>query len=113
MGSGSLSGSPPVPGATVKSSEKREKLVRVELNRIRDPSGVHPSTMSGEGWNVTRLGTPPSLGTVNTSTLPSYSPVKAIWEPSGENFGFVFTPAPAVIRLASPPSRGTLQRSPA
>src|SRR5271163_345312 len=113
MGSGSLSGIPPAPGATVKSSKNREKLLRGEVNRIRDPSGVHPSTTSGEGWYVTRFGTPPSAGIVNTSTLPSYSPVKAIWEPSGENFGFVFEPAPAVSRLASPPVRGTLQRSPA
>src|ERR1035438_5635093 len=111
MGSGSLSGRPPAPGATVKSSEKREKLVRLDVNRIRDPSGVQPSTMSGEGWNVTRLGTPPCAGIVKTSTLPSYSLVKAIWEPSGENFGFVFRPPPAVSCLASPPARGTLQSS--
>src|SRR5271156_6845072 len=111
MGMGSLSGRPPEPGAAVKSSEKREKLVRVEVNRIREPSGVQPSTTSGEGWNVIRFGTPPWAGTVKTSTLPSYSAVKAIWEPSGENFGFVFKPAPAVSRLASPPLRGTLQSS--
>src|SRR6184192_1835859 len=34
-------------------------------------------------------------------------------EPSGENLGSVSTPTPEVRRLASPPERLTLQRSPA
>ena len=35
-----------------------------------------------------RLGTPPVAGTVKTSMLPSYSPVKASVLPSGEKMGW-------------------------
>ena len=60
-----------------------------------------------------RLGTPPTEGVVNTSVLPSYSPVKAIAEPSGEKWGSLSTPTPVVSRVARPPLRDTVQMSPA
>src|SRR4030042_27421 len=79
----------------------------------RDVGDVHPRTMSGAGGQVSRRGSPPSAGMTKTSTLPSYSPVKAIREPSGEKTGLVSTPGPEVILWDAPPSRGTFQRSPA
>src|SRR5215472_11079399 len=48
-----------------------------------------------------------------TSVLPSYSPVKAIQRPSGENFGAYSLPMPFVSLAASPPSRETIHKSPA
>ena len=80
---------------------------------MRFPSGVHPRTLSCAGCHVSRLGTPPTEGMTNTSTLPSYSPLKAISDPSGEKTGLFSAPAPTVSLLASPPSRPTLHRSPA
>jgi len=50
---------------------------------------------------------------VNTSTLPSYSPVKAIVPPSGEKIGMASSPTPFVNREARPPVRATVHRSPA
>src|SRR5262245_12335038 len=47
------------------------------------------------------------------SVLPSYSPEKAILEPSGEKCGLLSTPGELVRRMARPPSRGTDQMSPA
>src|SRR5688500_18265957 len=47
------------------------------------------------------------------SVLPSYWPVKATTEPSGEDKGLASTPAALVKRVASPPERGTCHRSPA
>jgi len=111
MCSGSFSGRPPS-SPTVNSSENREYAVRPEAKSTRLPSGVHPITASGAGCQVRRLGSPPSAGITNTSTLPSYSPVKAMRVPSGENDGLVSTPGPAVSLRAVPPSRGTLHRSP-
>ena len=87
--------------------------MRGELKMMRLPSGVQPSARSGEGCQVSLFGTPPAAGTTKTSTLPSYSPVKAMSLPSGENTGSVSVPAPLVRRAASPPSRGTLHKSPA
>ncbi len=49
---------------------------------------------------------------VNTSTLPSYSPVNAMVLPSGEKAASVSMPVPPVSRVATPPCRGTLHRSP-
>src|SRR3954464_3299957 len=111
IGSGSTSGSPPS-AATVYSCVYRDWLKRLERNRTRVPSGVQPTTRSASGWYVSRLGTPPVTGTVNTSTLPSYSPVKANVLPSGENTGSLSKPGPDVRREATPPSRPTCQRSP-
>ncbi len=111
MCSGSLSGSPPS-RPTVNSSEKREYAVRVEAKSTRLPSGVQPMTVSAAGCHVSRFGSPPEAGITKTSTLPSYSPVKAMRLPSGEKDGLVSTPGPAVRRRAAPPSRGTLHRSP-
>src|SRR5262249_30305406 len=51
-------------------------------------------------------------GITYTSVLPSYCPVKAIEEPSGEKQGFVSMPALVVSRVATPPSRPTVHRSP-
>ena len=62
---------------------------------IRLPSGVQPRTRSGAGCQVSRFGTPPEAGTTKTSTLPSYSPVKAMRVPSGENAGSVSLPGSA------------------
>src|SRR5262245_29444019 len=47
-----------------------------------------------------------------TSVLPSYCPVNAIIEPSGEKHGLVSMPALVVSRVASPPSRPTVHKSP-
>ena len=60
-----------------------------------------------------RLGTPPVAGTVKTSVLPSYSPEKASVPPSGENAALLSAPAPAVRRVAMPPLRLTVHKSPA
>jgi hypothetical protein len=60
-----------------------------------------------------RLGTPPAAGTVNTSVLPSYSPENASVAPSGENAALLSVPAPAVSRVAIPPLRLTVHKSPA
>src|SRR5215471_3908147 len=111
-GNGSRSSTPPSAG-TVNISEKREYAVRDEVKIMCLPSGIHPRTRSGAGCHVNRFGTPPDAGTTNTSTLPSYSPVNATFVPSGENTGSVSVPVPLVSRTASPPSRETLQRSPA
>src|SRR5260370_3797862 len=112
LGNGSFSSTPPSAG-TVNISAKREYAALGELKTMRLPSGVQPRTRSGAGCQVSLFGTPPEAGTTKTSTLPSYSPVKAMRVPSGENAGSVSLPLPLVRRTASPPSRGTLQRSPA
>ncbi|MEY4071826.1 MAG: hypothetical protein RL721_2440 [Candidatus Eisenbacteria bacterium] len=54
---------------------------------MESPSGVHSTIWSYAEWNVSRVGTPPPAGIVNTSGLPSYSPVNAMRVPSGENRG--------------------------
>ncbi len=46
-----------------------------------------------------------------TSRLPSYSPVNAICDPSGENFGKYSVPGCVVNRLAIPPAAGATHRS--
>src|SRR6185436_19702032 len=65
------------------------QVARLEENRIDLPSGVQPSTRSAPGCHVSRFGSPPSAGTTYTSTLPAYSPLKAIHLPSGEKCGLV------------------------
>ena len=97
----------------MNSFSKYWKLVRVEWNSTDWPSGVQPATWSSAGCQVSRRGTPPVASTTYTSTLPSYSPVNATSEPSGEKYGSVSRPTPLVRRRASPPSRPTIQRSPA
>src|ERR1700687_4560996 len=77
------------------------------------PSGVQPRTISFDGWNVSRFGSPPSADITYTSGLPSYSPVKAIHLPSGENLGKTSSPTWEVSRRAAPPSREEIHRSPA
>src|SRR5205814_10321851 len=77
VGSGSFSSTPPAAG-TVNISSKREYDVREEPKMMRLPSGVQPRTRSVAGCHVSLFGTPPEAGTTNTSTLPSYSPVKAM-----------------------------------
>src|SRR6267378_629393 len=59
------------------------------------------------------FGVPPSAGMTYTSGLPSYSPVKAIHFPSGENLGKTSSPIWEVSRRAEPPSREEIHRSPA
>src|SRR6266403_4497210 len=76
-------------------------------------SGVQPSTMSFDGWNVSRFGSPPSADMTYTYGLPPYSTVKAIHFPSGENFGNTSSPTWEVSRRAAPPSREEIHRSPA
>ena len=46
-----------------------------------------------------------------TSALPSYSPVKAMSEPSCENLGNVSSPSCIVSRVATPPWTGAIQMS--
>src|SRR5207253_5230695 len=82
-----------------------------DVKRTAEPSGVKPSAMSLFGCNVSRFGTPPAVGTTNTSVLPSYRPVKAIIDPSGENFGPASTPGCDVRRRTFVPSRLATQRS--
>ena len=62
-------------------------LARPELNTTDLLSGVQPSTRSGLGCHVSRLGSPPSAETTYTSALPAYSPLNATHLPSGENRG--------------------------
>src|SRR5262249_18111577 len=56
---------------------------------------------------------PPCAETTKTSWLPSYSPVNAMSDPSGENIGLVSIPTSVVRRRALPPFRSTIHRSPA
>src|SRR6202167_5982706 len=111
MGSGTLVGNPPAAGTVNRARVPLGNPSRDEANRIFLPSGVHPETMSGPAWNVTRRGVPPLAEIMYTFSLPSYSPVKAIHWPSGEKCGPRLMPGPAVRRMASPPSRLTFQRS--
>jgi len=60
--------------------------------------------MSGEGCQVNLVGIPPSTGIVNTSILPSYSPLKAIVFPLGEKTGFDSIPSSIVSLLGFEPS---------
>src|SRR6516162_7680735 len=107
---GSASGVPPSTG-TVYNRSKSAYASRDVLNTIFFPSGVQPTTTSEPGCQVILLGVPPSAGITYTSAFPSYSPVKAIDFPSGENEGWLSCP-PVVNCRASPPDRGTLQTYP-
>src|SRR6266481_3121031 len=113
-GTCSIFGVPPC-GETRKSLVYRPggALKRSERKRMFLPSGVQPRTMSFDGWKVSRFGSPPSADMTYTSGLPSYSPVKAIHFPSGENFGNTSSPTWEVRRRAVPPSREEIHRSPA
>src|SRR5580704_17675949 len=111
IGSGTLVGNPPAAETVKRARVPLGNPSRDEANRIALPSGVHPATMSGPAWNVTRRGVPPLAEIMYTFSLPSYSPVKAIHWPSGEKCGPRLMPGPAVRRIASPPSRLTFQRS--
>src|SRR5580698_276718 len=111
MGSGTLAGNPPAAETVNRARVPLGKLSRCEAKRIFLPSGVHPATMSGPAWKVTRRGVPPLAEITYTFSLPSYSPVKAIHWPSGEKCGPRLIPGPAVRRTALPPWRLTFHRS--
>jgi hypothetical protein len=53
-------------------------------------------------------GAEPSDGITHTSRVPEYWAEKAIWLPSGENFGNSSLPTCEVRRVALPPLRGTV-----
>ncbi len=106
---GSFSGSEPS-RRTAKSSHASGFSAWLR-NRTLALSGVQPTTWSGPGCHVSRLGSPPSAGTTKTSWLPSYSPVKAIHFPSGEKRGKYSVPGWDVRRRAMPPASPTTQRS--
>ncbi|MEO7366545.1 MAG: hypothetical protein ABIZ36_01225 [Gemmatimonadaceae bacterium] len=88
-------------------------VARLDANSTRRPSAVQPRTKSPLGLYVNRRGSPPIAGTTYTSAFPATMEVYAIQLPSGEKNGFDSTEGVAVIRLAGPPVRGTVQMSPA
>src|SRR6185369_12226423 len=101
---------PPVTGTVQnRGAAAGASVARPEANTIDLPSGVQPSTTSGLGCHVSRLGSPPSAETTYTSALPAYSPLNAMRLPSGENLGLLAWPWKLVSRRASPPARGTIQ----
>src|SRR4051794_1221069 len=99
LGKGSGFGTPPLTGTVnirgLSVFESMELLNSTDL-----PSGVHPRTRSASGCAVRRLGTPPAACTTKTSVLPSYCPLKATIDPSGEKHGLDSTPAALVRRCA-------------
>ncbi len=64
MGSGRASGNTPSTAIVNSRLNRPFSLMRVEVNRTRLPSGVHPVTKSAPGWYVRRRGTPPVTGTM-------------------------------------------------
>src|ERR1041385_3312025 len=101
---------PPVTGTVQnRGAAAGASVARPEANTIDLPSGVQPSTTSGLGCHVSRLGSPPPPETTYTSALPAYSPLNAIHLPSGEKRGFEACPWKLVSLRASPPARGTIQ----
>src|SRR4051812_42068371 len=100
---------PPSMGTVKKRGCPEGALSRPEENTIRFPSGVHPSTRSAPGCQVSRFGCPPSEGTRYTFVFPLYSALNATHLPSGDRCGCSVCPPKLVSRLADPPARGTIQ----
>src|SRR6478752_6927981 len=100
---------PPSSGTVKKRGWPEGALSRPEVNTMRFPSGVHPSTRSAPGCQVSLFGCPPSAGTRYTFVFPLYSALNATHLPSGDRYGFCVCPPKLVNRLAAPPARGTIQ----
>src|SRR6185295_9532182 len=62
---------------------------------------------------VSRRGSPPADDMTYTSVLPATVAVNAICEPSGEKYGSISSEGVEVKRLAAPPLRDTIHKSPA
>src|SRR5688500_5282719 len=82
-------------------------------NKMLLPSGVQPVTNSPLGSAVIRRASPPFTVITYTSQFPPTCREKANCEPSGENEGKFSSEGLVVRRFASPPSRPTIQMSPA
>src|SRR5262245_36471801 len=78
---------------------------RVDTNAIRVPSGDQVGCRSDAGSVVTRVGDPPSLGSVHKSPLaPNTKRV-----PSGDHFKSWMSYGRSAIRRASPPLAAATQ----
>src|SRR5262245_41729891 len=86
--------------------------MRVLVKRTDLPSGEKQFGRSCAEWNVSRVGVPPSAGTVKTSKLPKRSEENAIVFPSGDQHGARSYASCVVNCRASPPVDGTIHRSP-
>ena len=75
------------------------------------PSGVQPRGCESAGYQVSRVGSPPSTLTTYTWGTPERSDANAIQRPSGEKCGSDSTAGVLVRRRATPPARSAIQRS--